>query len=212
MGVGVGRAEAGSAGELAWRLGGLCRAGIDARASGWCVGELLSTEIAIVARRGVARAIRVDAGGERYRRARRRAHEQCGHDAACAALGVPRGTLRRVLAAWDAVGAGALMEEALEEAIEGIADAAVTQRVGWRREDALEAVAHAVGRRITPLPPARSASGPVRSGGAGRGTERGRAVPVERTRPRLLAEMLRIAARGRDRPRTDRPRGAASPE
>lgn len=75
-----------------------------------------------------------------------RRHRKHGHDAGCAALGLPRHELTRMIARADAVGAAPLIEAALGEAIDELCH----RGASWRLHAAREAVYEAVERRITP--------------------------------------------------------------
>lgn|GEM_PF-4225090 len=131
--------------ELAWRLERLCETGVALRAEGWCVGVPLAAEVAVHAA-GLVRVRRVPGDAIRFAR-----HLRRGHDRSCAALGVPVETLRRLISTWDGIGGGALVLEAATEAVMEIT--ASLHGRDWSAHGALETLAHAIRRRLTPVAP-----------------------------------------------------------
>lgn len=92
-----------------------------------------------------------------------RRHRVRGHDAGCAALGVPQHELTRMTSLADAAGAAPLIDAALGEAIDELS----RRGASWRIDAAREAVHEAIERRVTPAP-----------GAAGAGEARSRACPT----------------------------------
>lgn len=129
--------------ELAWLLGELCAVGIRCRAAGWCLGELRAEEV-----HWGPSGLRRSPVVRRSARRRRARHLRCGHDDGCRALGVPSGTLRRLLTTWGGADAGALLEDAVEEAV-----AELSPGTDWAAEAAAELVAYTIRSRITPVRP-----------------------------------------------------------
>ncbi len=131
-----------SGAELAWLLEELCRAGIAARARGWCVGELRPREV----RWEHGRLSRAPGGGSARLRAAR--HLRRGHDTGCLALGVPRTTFARLLVSWGGADAADFLADAVDEAV-----LEASRLVVWSAEEAEEAALYAIRRRITPARP-----------------------------------------------------------
>ncbi len=124
------------------------RAGAAARLA----GELLEWSEAGLSRRAVGRC-GVPDGAEARHRAR-------GHDAGCAAIGVPRHELARMIERADTVGATKLLLDAVNEAIIDLA----SRGAGWRLDTARELLGEAVERRITPAVKRPAAEGPGPAG------------------------------------------------
>lgn len=72
-------------------------------------------------------------------------HLRLGHDAGCGTLGVPRRSIALTLQYWDTVGAAPLLLEAMNEAIDVLAETA-----SWSVLVARECVAYSIRIRITP--------------------------------------------------------------
>lgn len=137
-----------TAGEAAGRLLTLCDATIGFRARGWCAGAPRPRDIrvgesgVVFTASGLARAVRPGA------LRRHRAHLQGDHGDACVALGVSRGCVEQLLDAWDGDGVRDLLLEGFDAAVaELVLDA---QRGEWTPVAAGEAIAYAIGMRITP--------------------------------------------------------------
>ena len=141
--------------ELAWLVEHLCLLGLRARVRGYCWG-LLSRDDLVLQPSGVE--IRVVSGrrGKRSQSARARRHRDTGHDAGCAAVGVPRETIVSVLAAADHPGGSALLLEGLDEAIAIIGEGPTKDQ-----DAAREAVHFSIARKITPRAPALHNTGRV---------------------------------------------------
>ena len=77
-----------------------------------------------------------------------RRHRTGGHDAGCAALGLPRHELVRMIEQADTTGVGPLISDAIDQAIEDLAH----RGAAWSIEAAREVICEAIERRITPAP------------------------------------------------------------
>lgn len=75
-------------------------------------------------------------------------HRSRGHDIGCAAIGMPRHELVRMIGRADVAGAAGLITDALDEAIGELA----RRGSAWSIFDAHEVIGEALERRITPAP------------------------------------------------------------
>ncbi len=136
--------------ELAWALERMCAVGLLTRASGRCVGELRPRDVMLtpagVRRRGTPALLKT-------RRHRRRAarHLARGHDAGCRAVGIPIGTVSRLLRAWGDHEGVQYLEEAFHEIVDELG--AVHANDEWSLIRAAETVEYTIGGRITPRAP-----------------------------------------------------------
>ncbi len=133
-------------GHVAWRLEELCRVGIWARESGYCLGPLRPEEI-VWGPRGATRATTVSRGA----RSRALRHLRDGHDAVCRALGVPAGAMQGLLEAWGGELGARFLREAVAECVEDVSRFPV-----WEAAGALEYLRFHVSRLITPVRPPHS--------------------------------------------------------
>ena len=151
------RAPAGEslrAAELAWVVEHLGRIGIRCRDEGWCVGELLPSELVLEGdglTRGTALS-RFRQWDQAFRAAR---HRQKGHDAGCRALGVPRSVLERLLVDCAAGPSARYLLEGIDQVILELTRSE-TQRI-WTVEFAAEELELAMRRRITAFRPSADA-------------------------------------------------------
>lgn len=124
----------GGAAELAERVERFCVQGIKLRASGSCAEPGVTSRV----------------------------HLKLGHDAGCHALGVPRRAIGLTVGMWDRVGAGALILEAIDDAIAVLCEPSETGELGaWSPQLAAESLAYAIRTKITPcLAPERDETEP----------------------------------------------------
>ena len=196
--------------EVAWLLEELCRRGIAARASGWCLGELRSRELRWDPDSG--RLVRVAGGGSARRRALR--HLRRGHDEACRALGVPVATIDRLLRYWGGDDAADFLADAVAEAVVEAARPGISrfasarfasphfaspqfascQFAPWNADGAEEAIVYAIHRRITPLRPPSPMENEGRRGSEDRGAQMPRFASKRASSSRLFTWPRKRAA------------------
>lgn len=201
--------------EVAWLLEELCRRGISARASGWCLGELRPQELRWDPDSG--RLVRVAGGGSARRRALR--HLRRGHDEACRALGVPVATIDRLLRYWGGDDAADFLADAVAEAVVEAARPGISrfasarfaspqfaspqftspqfascQFAPWNADGAEEAIVYAIHRRITPLRPPSPMEDEGRRGSEDRGAQMPRFASKRASSSRLFTWPRKRAA------------------
>ena len=143
------RSDAGvSGGALAGRLLALGSWGIGLRALDRCAGGVRPRDVEVCGDR-IAVRTRGSAGVPSGARAdRAETHGRRGHDAGCAALGLPLDLAEQLLLRWDGAGAHRYLTEALHDAVTDICTEAQGRHGGWSAAYALEAIVFAVERRF----------------------------------------------------------------
>lgn len=140
-----------SGGALAGRLLVLGSWGIGLRALDRCAGGVRPQDLEVCGDRIAVRtrgSVIVPSGA---RADRAETHGRRGHDAGCAALGLPLGLAERLLLRWDGAGAHRYLTEALRDAVADICTEAQGRLGGWSAAYASEALVFAVERRFEPF-------------------------------------------------------------